>query len=307
MHKRAEHARASAGTCSCCRTWSSGACTPRSTPTPTAARASREPPVSCRSTSAQPRSRRAPITHGRWKAPTTSASPAPALTREDWPLEEIVCGIAATDGVLYLRSQVSVADIGDGSSHTLAVGERSLYNPTEMWTLGAVWYRAGGSHDAQSAFASAATKHVVWPINALESRRVYYVRDSDAPPELAQGAEQRTGVRQPCTPAAPTSPTPTAASTFLDEAIDLAVYRELATPATAKRRAPWRRSRRAFRAPASASSSAAGQHRRAAASDGRRLRRCPPRRAASRRSRVATVSAIASSAALAYGRTPKCS
>jgi prepilin-type N-terminal cleavage/methylation domain-containing protein/prepilin-type processing-associated H-X9-DG protein len=104
-------------------------------------------------------------------------------TREEWPLEETDCGLVATDGVLYLRSKVSVADIGDGSSHTLAVGERSLYNTDELWTLGAVWYKSGGSPTPTSVCVAAA-KHVVWPINALESRRVYYVHDLRGPPEL---------------------------------------------------------------------------------------------------------------------------
>jgi prepilin-type N-terminal cleavage/methylation domain-containing protein/prepilin-type processing-associated H-X9-DG protein len=149
------------------------------------------------------------------------------LTRMDWPLEEQACGLAATDGVLYLQSQVSVTDIGDGSSHTLAVGERMIYNTSEQWTLGALWYKTGASPTPTSVCVAAA-KHVVWPINALESRRVYYVRDLDAPPELrkvlnndlAFGSQHPSGANFTMADGS---------VHFLDESLDLNIYRELAT------------------------------------------------------------------------------
>ncbi len=149
------------------------------------------------------------------------------LTREDWPVEEVACGLVATDGVLYLRSNVSVTDIGDGSSHTLLVGERTIYNTSEMWTLGAVWYKSGGS-PTPSSVCVAAAKHVIWPINALENRRVYYVRDFDAPldlrkvlnNELAFGSQHPGGAHFALADGS---------VHFLDEGLDLTVYRELAT------------------------------------------------------------------------------
>jgi prepilin-type N-terminal cleavage/methylation domain-containing protein/prepilin-type processing-associated H-X9-DG protein len=148
-------------------------------------------------------------------------------TREDWPLEEKLCGIVATDGVLHLRSRVRVQDIGDGSSHTLAVGERTLYNTDELWTLGAVWYKSGGS-PTPTKVCVAAAKHVVWPINALETRRVYYVGDFDGPPalrqvrnnELAFGSQHPGGAHFAFADGS---------VHFLDEALDLAAYRGLAT------------------------------------------------------------------------------
>jgi Protein of unknown function (DUF1559) len=149
------------------------------------------------------------------------------VTREDWPLEEIACGLVATDGVLYLRSQVSVSDISDGSSHTLAIGERTIFDTTELWTLGARWYKSGGSPTPTSVCVAAA-KHVVWPINALESRRIYYVRDFDAPPalrkvlnnELAFGSQHPGGAHFAVADGS---------VHFFDEGLDLTVYRELAT------------------------------------------------------------------------------
>jgi len=149
------------------------------------------------------------------------------VTQMDWPLEEQACGIVATDGVLYLQSHVEIGDIGDGSTHTLLVGERSFYNTTEYWTVGAQWYVAGGSPTPTSVCVAAA-KHVVWPINAIESRRVFYVRDFDAPAdlrkvlnnELAYGSHHTGGAHFAYADGS---------VHFLSETIDLAVYREMAT------------------------------------------------------------------------------
>ena len=149
------------------------------------------------------------------------------LTREDLPLEEIACGLVATDGVLFLRSSVSVSDIGDGSSHTLAVGERTIYNPSEMWTLGAVWYKSGGSATPSSVCVAAA-KHVVWPINALESRRIYYVRDFDAPPELRKALNNELAFGSQHSGGAHFAMADGSVH-YLREELDLSVYRELAT------------------------------------------------------------------------------
>jgi prepilin-type processing-associated H-X9-DG protein len=149
------------------------------------------------------------------------------LTREDWPLEEIACGLVATDGVLYLRSKVSVTDIRDGSSHTLAVGERTFFDNSELWSLGAVWYKSGGSA-APTSVCVAATKHVVWPINALENRRIYYVGDSNAPPELrkVRSNELAFGSQHP---GGAHFAFADASVHFLDDGLDLTVYREMAT------------------------------------------------------------------------------
>jgi prepilin-type N-terminal cleavage/methylation domain-containing protein/prepilin-type processing-associated H-X9-DG protein len=151
------------------------------------------------------------------------------VEREDWPLEEIICGIVAVDGVLHLRSKVRMADIADGSSHTLAVGERSLYNTEEYWSLGSEWTKTGASPTPTSVCVAAA-KHVVWPINALESRRVYYVSDFAAPAalrkvlnnELAFGSLHPGGAHFTFADGS---------VHFLAESIDLTVYRDLATRA----------------------------------------------------------------------------
>jgi prepilin-type N-terminal cleavage/methylation domain-containing protein len=149
------------------------------------------------------------------------------LTRQDWPLEEKVCGLAATDGVLYLQSNVGLKDIGDGSSHTLIVGERLIYDTTELWTLGAEWYKSGGSSTPTSVCIAAA-KHVIWPINVIESRRVYYVRDFDAPAELRQVLKNELAFGSNH-PGGAHFAFADGSVHFVDESLDLSVYRGLAT------------------------------------------------------------------------------
>ena len=149
--------------------------------------------------------------------------------RKEWPLEEKAFGVVATDGVLYLRSAVGMDDVTDGTSHTLAIGERTVYDTNEPWTLGAVWYAQGGSPEPRSVHVAAA-KHVVWPINVLESRRLYYVRDPTAPPELRKvlGNELAFGGGHP---GGAFFSLADGSVQFLDDDIDLNVYRALATRA----------------------------------------------------------------------------
>lgn len=151
------------------------------------------------------------------------------LTSEDWPLEETICGLAATDGVLFLRSEIRVGDVSDGSSHTLAVGERSIFQLDDDWTLGAVWYRFGVAKRPDSVCITSA-KHVVWPINSLESRQVFSVRDFSAPIDLRKalynslpfGSEHPGGARFAYVDGS---------VRFVRETADLNVLRSLATRA----------------------------------------------------------------------------
>jgi prepilin-type N-terminal cleavage/methylation domain-containing protein/prepilin-type processing-associated H-X9-DG protein len=148
-------------------------------------------------------------------------------TRKDWPVEEVACGIVATDGVLHLQGEVSMADIADGTSHTLAVGERSIYKTDELWSLGAVWYKSGGSQTPTSACVAAA-KHVIWPINAIESGRVHYIRDFDAPEELRKVLSNELAFGS-LHPDGAHFAYADGSVHFLNESLDLVAYRQLAT------------------------------------------------------------------------------
>ena len=134
----------------------------------------------------------------------------------------------ATDGVLYLQSQVSTADIGDGISHTLAVGERiDLRHDRAV---------DAGRRVVQDRRVADADKRVR---GGDQARRVADQRAGEPPraitceiPMLRRSCARcgKTNWRSAAnTRAAPTSRSPTAASIFSTRRLDLAVYRELAT------------------------------------------------------------------------------
>ncbi len=74
-------------------------------------------------------------------------------------LEESHCGDYYTDGVFYPYSRTRIADIKDGTSSTLAVGER-IYQ-LRLWSIGAYY---SGSPDEHVCVYSA--KNICWPINS---------------------------------------------------------------------------------------------------------------------------------------------
>jgi prepilin-type N-terminal cleavage/methylation domain-containing protein/prepilin-type processing-associated H-X9-DG protein len=82
--------------------------------------------------------------------------------------EQRHCGSWANDGVLHPMSGVRVADIRDGTSNTLAVGEQ--VNWLRVWTSGA--YTTTPQQPWQHVCVFAA-KNVVWPINTDPEERRY--------------------------------------------------------------------------------------------------------------------------------------
>ena len=91
-----------------------------------------------------------------------------------WDLEDATCGDLALDGVLYPASHTRMAQIVDGTSHTVTIGER-IYALTD-WMTGAS--RLG--HPPQR-ICSGASKNVRYPINANHRRFGYFVGDRTAP------------------------------------------------------------------------------------------------------------------------------
>ena len=82
-------------------------------------------------------------------------------------LLHILCGDLDSNGVYYPGSKTRVGDITDGSSHTLALGERT-YN-FRAWMTGSTW---GGTPPKR--ICAEAAKQIRYPINANHDQYGYF-------------------------------------------------------------------------------------------------------------------------------------
>jgi prepilin-type N-terminal cleavage/methylation domain-containing protein/prepilin-type processing-associated H-X9-DG protein len=139
-------------------------------------------------------------------------------------LEDNVCGDIYTNGVFYPDSRTKIAKITDGTSHTLAVGER--YYTFYDWMEGATW-----TGTPPTRICTDASKNIRWPINANRNVVGYYKGDFDAPAGAAKTmllndlffASEHSGGAQFCLADGSVQ--------FLRDAIDFTVYQNLATKA----------------------------------------------------------------------------
>ena len=89
-------------------------------------------------------------------------------------LEDFACGDLDSNGVLFPDSRTSVAKIEDGTSHTLAIGERT-------YTFRA-WMSGATRCDVADMLCAEAANQIRYPINADLDRWGYFVGDSPLPP-----------------------------------------------------------------------------------------------------------------------------
>ena len=146
-----------------------------------------------------------------------------AKTNDDFlDLEDVVCGDIATNGVFFPESYTRISQITDGTSNTLAVGER-LYIFRD-WLSGSTW-----KGDPPTQICTGASKNVRYPINADPNVFGFYKGDFGAPSDAnrtmllndLQFASEHPGGAQFCYADGSVQ--------FLEESIDFTVLQAKAT------------------------------------------------------------------------------
>lgn len=89
-------------------------------------------------------------------------------------------GDVSIDGMLYPDSAVAAADVADGMSKTLMLGERAYMvdHAIELWMVGAAWIGRTRVEEVHQQ----ATKNLRFPVNADPDRFGYFRGDPARPP-----------------------------------------------------------------------------------------------------------------------------
>lgn len=90
-------------------------------------------------------------------------------------LEDAACGDLSINGVFFPDSKTRIGRITDGTSHTLAIGERDY--TFRSWMTGVSWVGT-----PPTRVCSEAANNIRYPINAPHSQFGYFVADGKAPP-----------------------------------------------------------------------------------------------------------------------------
>jgi prepilin-type N-terminal cleavage/methylation domain-containing protein len=137
-------------------------------------------------------------------------------------LEDGNCGDIYKNGIFYPNSRTAISKITDGTSHTLAVGERTYVFLD--WMDGATWLGK-----PPTEICTEAAKNVRFPINADQTQYGYYVFDNFAPPGAKKDMLQNDLFFASKHPGGAHFCIADGSVQFLQDSIDFTLYQDLST------------------------------------------------------------------------------
>ncbi|TWT43153.1 DUF1559 family PulG-like putative transporter [Botrimarina hoheduenensis] len=103
-------------------------------------------------------------------------------TDAQWDLDPLFYGETCINGVFFPGTAVRLSQITDGTSQTLALGERLYLTSRDAWTKGATWNGAPRLADNDVREMSLqAMRNVRYPINGSPDQFGYFAGDPAAP------------------------------------------------------------------------------------------------------------------------------
>ncbi len=150
---------------------------------------------------------------------------AGVTTENVWDLDNTFYSDVYTDGVFYPESHTRFAQITDGTSQTLALGERFYMADFHLWVTGSVW--VGRSKIKEISMH--ATKNVRYPINADPAQFGYFRGDPLRPASDPGTLKTNDFYYSSPHPGGAHFAIADSSVRFLTDTIDINLYRDLAT------------------------------------------------------------------------------
>jgi prepilin-type N-terminal cleavage/methylation domain-containing protein len=140
-------------------------------------------------------------------------------------LKNTLYGDVYQDGLYFPDSRVRISQVVDGTSHTLAFGERAYMESWHQWVVGAIWTGSGRVEE----IAMHATRNVRYPLGGPPGEFGYFSHDRERPNGVPATLLRNDLYFGSHHPGGAHFALADGAVQFLERSIDLNLFRDMAT------------------------------------------------------------------------------